>query len=88
MFESNLANLVKDPVDELQPSQAANAETHKEVERQMRLVLKLDKKNGDAFNDVASSRERVTAANTREPKLPSNASAVSDRMARATAEVR
>lgn len=85
---SDFVNIVKGLVDEFEKPQAASASTMKEVERQKEFVPETEKVKKDALNNVGSFRVLVTAACMREVELVSNASAASDQMEKATAELR
>lgn len=72
-------------VDDLQTSQVATAEIAKVVERQKGLVLEAKRLRRSVCNHVASLREWIAAAGTRDAQLRPNMLAVSDQIVRATA---
>lgn len=67
--------------------QAGTAKTEKEAEWQKKLVWEAKKVKKVTLNVVASLRERVAVANTREGEILSNTSVSSDQVAGATAEL-
>lgn len=86
-MRSNFINLAKVLTDKSEALQAAGAKTEQKIEEQKKILSETEKSKENAFNDVASLREQVVVAGTREAEIRSSVSAASSRVARATGEI-
>lgn len=71
---AKLADLIRNLFDDIGPSWVAAIGPEKKVERQKEFVYIANKSTSDALNDVAALRRRITASDSQETELFTDAS--------------